>query len=142
MYLQLWSHLLPRLEIPISNITFSITKLRNYSLDVDFNQCVPIIHFPRFEGWSLTSLCLLSVSLFSKAFSFSTSFRSFPLANYIWKSKVQLRVKTFAWLVANMKVNTNDIAKALRSTWCVMWEEWRINGSSLFLFLSSIDIME
>ena len=54
----------------------------------------------------------------------------FSLANFIWKSKVLSKVKTFAWLVANKKVNPNDMKqmrrpyKALSPNYCILY-----NGS-------------
>lgn len=35
--------------------------------------------------------------------------QSFPLANFLWKSKASLKVKAFVWLVATIKVNSNDL---------------------------------
>ena len=59
-------------------------------------------------------------------FTKSEEWISFPLANFIWKSKAAPKVRAFARLVANKRVNTNDllpqrmIYKALKPKQCVI----------------------
>ena len=50
----------------------------------------------------------------------------FSPTNFIWKLKASSKVKAFAWLVANKKVNTDDVLKvrgsfkALSPNYCTL----------------------
>lgn len=100
-------------------------KIRNLLSFVDSNLCIFIIHFPGYKS-SLTPSGPFSNSSFVKVISVSANLISFPPTNFNQKSKASLKVKAFAWLVANMKVNSNDFLykrrshKDLRPKWCIM----------------------
>ena len=57
--------------------------------------------------------------IYSKVFLCSLVQSFWPVrfvpTNFAWKSQVPLRIKSFAWLVAHKKVNTNDMLQLKRS---------------------------
>ena len=69
---------------------------------------------PHARAWSSTSLGLFSIKTFFMVLSTMLDIVPFSLANFIWKSKVPSKVKTFTWLVAYKKVNTNNILQLRR----------------------------
>ena len=76
--------------------------------------------------WPLSSSGLFSVKSFFLALSQSSgSSQNFP-SKFVWNSQVPFKVKSFVWLVAHKKVNTNDMLqvrrpyKALSPDICIM----------------------
>ena len=66
------------------------------------------------RSWSLSSLGLFIVKSFFLALSqFSGSSPVFP-TNFVWNSQVPFKGKSFGWLVAHKKVNTNDLLQLRR----------------------------
>ena len=64
---------------------------------------------PDARFWPLSSSGLFSVkSLFLALSQFSRSPQVFP-SKFVWNSQVPIKVKSFVWLVAHKKVNTNDM---------------------------------
>ena len=61
-----------------------------------------------YANWFLTSLQSFLVNSFNAIFE-STNSVPFILVNFIWKPKAPSKVEAFLWLVANKKVNTNDL---------------------------------
>ena len=67
------------------------------------------------RSWSLSSSGLFTVKSFFLALSqFSGSSSFFP-TKFVWNSQVPFTVKSFVWLVAHKKVNTNDLLQLRRS---------------------------
>ena len=66
------------------------------------------------RSWSLSSSGLFTVKSFFLALSqFSDSSPVFPI-KFVWNSQVPFKVKSFVWLVAHKKVNTNDLLQLRR----------------------------
>ena len=67
------------------------------------------------RSWSLSSSGLFTVKSFFLALShlFDSSL-AFP-TNFVWKSQVPFKIKSFVWLMAHKKVNTNDLLQLRRS---------------------------
>ena len=66
------------------------------------------------RSWSLSSSGLFTVKSFFLALSqFSGSTSVFP-TKFVWNSQVPFKVKSFVWLVAHKKVNTNDLLQLRR----------------------------
>ena len=64
---------------------------------------------PDARAWSLSFLGLFTIKSFLLVLSrLSNSSPAFP-TNFVWKSLVSLKVKSFVWLVVHKKVNTNDM---------------------------------
>nr|CAN83685.1 hypothetical protein VITISV_003813 [Vitis vinifera] len=81
---------------------------------------------PNARFWPLSSSGLFSVKSFFLALSqFSGSPQAF-LSKFVWNSQVPFKVKSFVWLVAHKKVNTNDMLqvripyKALSLDICIL----------------------
>ena len=69
---------------------------------------------PDARSWSLSSSGLFTVKSFFFALSqCSGSPPVFP-TKCVWKSQVPFKVKSFIWLVAHKKVNTNDLLQLRR----------------------------
>ena len=92
--------------------------------------------------WPLSSSGLFSVKSFFLALSqFSGSPQVFP-SKFIWKSQVPFKVKSFVWLVAHKKVNTNDMPqlrrlyKALNPDICILCMKHGESADHLFLHCS------
>ena len=67
------------------------------------------------RSWYLSSWGLFIVKSFFLALSqFSGSSLIFP-TKFVWNSQVPFKVKSFVWLVAHKKVNTNDLLQLRRS---------------------------
>ena len=66
------------------------------------------------QARSLSSSGLFTIKSFSLAMSNYSNPTLFLLGNFLWKSKAPSKVKTFAWLVAHRKVNTNDMLQLKR----------------------------
>ncbi|WJZ98571.1 hypothetical protein VitviT2T_017085 [Vitis vinifera] len=66
------------------------------------------------RSWSLSSLGLFTVKSFFLALS--QCFGSPPVfpTKFVWKSQVSFKVKSFVWLVAHKKVNTDDFLQLRR----------------------------
>ena len=66
------------------------------------------------RSWSISSSGLFTVKSFFPALShFSDSSPVFP-TKFVWNSQVPFKVKSFVWLVAHKKVNTNDLLQLRR----------------------------
>ena len=92
--------------------------------------------------WPLSSLGLFSVKFFFLTLSqFFCSPQVFP-SKLVWKSQVPFKVKSFVWLVAHKKVNTNDMLqlrrpyKALSLDICIMCMKHVESTDHLFLHCS------
>ena len=66
------------------------------------------------RSWSLSSSGLFTIKSFFLALShlFDSSL-AFP-TNFVWKSQVPFKIKSFVWLVTHKKVNTNDLLQLRR----------------------------
>ncbi|KAJ9703126.1 hypothetical protein PVL29_004763 [Vitis rotundifolia] len=92
--------------------------------------------------WPLSSSGLFSVKSFFLALSQSSgSPQNFP-SKFVWKSQVPFKVKSFVWLVAHKKVNTNDMLqvrrpyKALSPDICILCMKHGESADHLFLHCS------
>ena len=97
---------------------------------------------PNAKFWPLSSSRLFSVKSFFLTLSqFSGSPQVF-LSKFIWKSQVPFKVKSFVWLVAHKKVNTNDMLqlrrpyKALSPDICILYMKHGESANHLFLHCS------
>ncbi|RVX05720.1 Transposon TX1 uncharacterized 149 kDa protein [Vitis vinifera] len=97
---------------------------------------------PDVRLWSLSSLGLFSVKSFFLALSQSSgSPQNFP-SKFVWNSQVPFKVKSFVWLVAHKKVNTNDMLqvrrpyKALSPDICILCMKHGELADHLFLHCS------
>ena len=69
---------------------------------------------PDMRSWSLSPLGFFTVKYFFLALSqYSESPLVFP-TKFVWNSQVPFKVKSFVWLVAHKKVNTNDLLQLRR----------------------------
>ena len=69
---------------------------------------------PDARFWPLSSSGLFSVKSFFLALSQSSgSSQNFP-SKFVWNSQVPFKMKSFVWLVAHKKVNTNDMLQVRR----------------------------
>ncbi|RVX22974.1 Sister chromatid cohesion protein SCC4 [Vitis vinifera] len=69
---------------------------------------------PDKRSWSLSSSGLFTVKSFFLALSqYSVSPPIFP-TKFVWNAQVPFKVKSFVWLVAHKKVNTNDLLQLRR----------------------------
>ena len=69
---------------------------------------------PDTRFWPLSSSELFSVKSFFLTLSqFSGSPQIFP-SKFVWNSQVPFKMKSFIWLVAHKKVNTNDMLQVRR----------------------------
>ncbi|RVW98432.1 Cation-chloride cotransporter 1 [Vitis vinifera] len=66
------------------------------------------------RSWSLLSSGLFTVKSFFTALSQTLDSSPFFPSKFVWKSQVPFKVKTFVWLVAHKKVNTNDLLQLRR----------------------------
>ena len=64
---------------------------------------------PSTIAWSLSSSNLFTIKFFFLVLSNHFGLVPFPSTNFVWKSQVPFKVKSFPWLVAHKKVNTNDM---------------------------------
>ncbi|RVX04307.1 Beta-arabinofuranosyltransferase RAY1 [Vitis vinifera] len=92
--------------------------------------------------WPLSSSGLFSVKSFFLALSQSSgSPQNFP-SKFVWNSQVPFKVKSFVWLVAHKKVNTNDMLqvrrpyKALSPDICILCMKHGESADHLFLYCS------
>ncbi|WJZ82747.1 hypothetical protein VitviT2T_002478 [Vitis vinifera] len=92
--------------------------------------------------WSLSFSGLFSVKSFFLALSqFSGSPQVFS-SKFVWKSQVPFKVKSFIWLVAHKKVNTNDMLqlrrpyKTLSPDICILCMKHGESADHLFLHCS------
>ncbi|RVW93866.1 Transposon TX1 uncharacterized 149 kDa protein [Vitis vinifera] len=92
--------------------------------------------------WPLSSSGLFSVKSFFLALSQSSgSSQNFP-SKFVWNSQVPFKVKSFVWLVAHKKVNTNDMLqvrrpyKALSPDICILCMKHGESADHLFLHCS------
>ncbi|RVW35166.1 putative ribonuclease H protein [Vitis vinifera] len=69
---------------------------------------------PDKRSWSLSPSGLFTVkSFFLTLFQYSESPPIFP-TKFVWNAQVPFKVKSFVWLVAHKKVNTNDLLQLRR----------------------------
>ncbi|RVW96954.1 DNA-directed RNA polymerase III subunit 2 [Vitis vinifera] len=69
---------------------------------------------PDKRSWSISPLGLFTVKSFFLALSqYSESPPVFP-TKFVWNSQVPFKVKSFVWLVAHKKLNTNDLLQLRR----------------------------
>ena len=61
------------------------------------------------RSWYLSSSGLFTVKSFFLALSQCYGSSPIFLTKFIWNSQVPFKVKSFVWLVAHKKVNTNDL---------------------------------
>ena len=61
------------------------------------------------RSWSLSSSELFTVKSFFLALSQILDFSPRFPTKFVWNSQVPFKVKSFVWLVAHKKVNTNDL---------------------------------
>ena len=74
---------------------------------------------PDVRSWSLSLLGLFTIKSFFLALSQYSGFPPVFPTKFVWNSQVPFKVKSFVWLVAHKKVNTNDllqVEKTLQST--------------------------
>ncbi|RVW16209.1 Transposon TX1 uncharacterized 149 kDa protein [Vitis vinifera] len=97
---------------------------------------------PDAKLWPLSSSGLFSVKSFFLALSQSSgSSQNFP-SKFVWNSQVPFKVKSFVWLVAHKKVNTNDMLqvrrpyKALSPDICILCMKHGESADHLFLHCS------
>ena len=103
-------HLLEVARLLMSNS--EIEDLEGLMQSLDGLHLSPSVPDARF--WSLSSSGLFSINSFFLALSqFSRSPQVFP-SKFIWNSQVPFKVKSFVWLVAHKKVNTNDMLQTRR----------------------------
>ncbi|RVW96070.1 Transposon TX1 uncharacterized 149 kDa protein [Vitis vinifera] len=70
--------------------------------------------FPDKRSWSLSPSGLFTIKSFFLALSqYSESPPVFP-TKFVWNAQVPFKVKSFVWLVAHKKVNTNDLLQLRR----------------------------
>ena len=119
----------------MKNQTISVVLGNSFPFSWNFNFCpilidieiellerlmssLNLVHLSPFavdsQAWSLSSSGLYIVKSFLLAMSNYSNPTLFLLGNFLWKSKGPLKVKTFAWLVAHRKVNTNDMLQLKR----------------------------
>ena len=117
-----------------------IEELEGLMRSLDGLHLSPSVLDARF--WPLSSLGLFSVKFFFLTLSqFSGSPQVF-LSKFIWKSQVPFKVKSFVWLVAHKKVNTNDMLqlkrpyKALSPDICILCRKHGESADHLFLCCS------
>ena len=78
------------------------------------------------RGWSLSSTGLFTVKSFLLALSLPPTPLLFHPTKFLWISKAPSKVRTFSWLVAHRKVNTNDLLqlrrpyRSLNPLWCIL----------------------
>ena len=86
---------------------FEIEDLEGLMRSLDRLHISPSV--PDKRSWSLSPLGLFTVKSFFLALSqYSESPLVFP-TKFVWNSQVPFKVKSFFWLVAHKKVNTNDL---------------------------------
>ena len=67
------------------------------------------------RAWSLSSLGLFTIKSFFSVLSNHIDPTPSFLVDFVWKSQAPFKVKSFVWLVALKKVNTNDMLQLRRS---------------------------
>ena len=117
-----------------------IEDLEGLMRSLDGLHLSPSVSDARF--WPLSSSRLFSVKSFFLTLSqFSGSPQVFP-SKFVWKSQVPFKVKSFVWLVAHKKVNTNDMLqlkrpyKALSPDICILCMKHGESADHLFLHCS------
>ena len=70
---------------------------------------------PDARVWSLSYSSLFTVKSFYLALSNHANPAPLFCTNFVWKSQVSFKVKSFACLVAHKNVNTNDMLQLRRS---------------------------
>ncbi|KAJ9685201.1 hypothetical protein PVL29_017293 [Vitis rotundifolia] len=145
-------------NVPISSI---LGSSRPFSWNFDFRRNLSDIEIEDLEGlmrsldglhlspsvpdarfWLVSSSGFFSVKSFFLALShFSGSPQIFP-SKFVWKSQVPFKVRSFVWLVAHKKVNSNDMLqlrrpyKALSPDICFLYMKQRESVDHLFLHCS------
>ena len=65
-------------------------------------------------SWSLSSSRLFTIKSFFLALSQYSGFPPVFPTKFVWNSQVPFKVKSFVWLLAHKKVNTNDLLQMRR----------------------------
>ncbi|RVW98459.1 hypothetical protein CK203_026896 [Vitis vinifera] len=97
---------------------------------------------PDKRSWSLSSSELFTVKSFFLALSQISGLPSVFPTKLVWNSQVPFKIKSFVWLVAHKKVNTNDMLqlrrpyKALSPDICMLCMEQGETVDHLFLHCS------
>ncbi|WKA00162.1 hypothetical protein VitviT2T_018548 [Vitis vinifera] len=97
---------------------------------------------PDARTWSLSSSGLFTVKYFFLALSHCSDSPPIFLTKFVWNSQVPFKVKSFVWLVAHKKVNTNDLLqlrrphKALSPDICKLCMRHGESADHLFLHCS------
>ncbi|KAJ9678262.1 hypothetical protein PVL29_022997 [Vitis rotundifolia] len=117
-----------------------IEDLETLMRSLDGLHLSPSVSDARF--WLLSSSGIFSVKSFFLALSqFSGSPQVFP-SKFVWKSQVPFKMRSFVWLVAHKKVNSNDMLqlrrpyKALNPDICVLCMKHGESVDHLFLHCS------
>ena len=66
------------------------------------------------RSWSLSSSGLFTVKSFFIALSEMPDLSPLFSTKFVWNSQIPFKVKSFVWLVAHKKVNTNDLLQLRR----------------------------
>ena len=69
---------------------------------------------PDMRSWSLSPSGLFTVKSFFLALSKFSGLPSVFPTKLVWNSQVPFKIKSFVWLVAHKKVNTNDLLQLRR----------------------------
>ncbi|RVW91479.1 Transposon TX1 uncharacterized 149 kDa protein [Vitis vinifera] len=119
---------------------YEIEDLEGLMRSLDDLYLSPLV--PDARLWPLSSSGLFSVKSFFLALSQSSgSPQNFP-SKFVWNSQVPFKVKSFVWLVAHKKVNTNDMLqvrrpyKALSPDICILCMKYGESADHLFLHCS------
>ena len=96
-----------------SNLSdFEIEDLEGLMWSLDGLHLSPSVSYAR--SWSLSSSGLFTVKFFFLALSHCPDSPSVFPTKFVWNSQVPFKVKSFIWLVAHKKVNTNDLLQLRR----------------------------
>ena len=91
------------------------------------------------RSWSLSSSGLFTIKSFFIAFSQMSDLSPLFSTKFVWNSQVPFNVKSFVWLEAHKKVNTNDLLqlrtpyKALSPDICKLCMKHGESAAHLFL---------
>ncbi|RVW55296.1 putative ribonuclease H protein [Vitis vinifera] len=109
-----WSHRCPWKALHLSSKSFPslLEDLESLMRSLDRLHISPSV--PDKRSWSISPSGLFTVKSFFLALSqYSESPPVFP-TKFVWNSQVPFKVKSFVWLVAHKKLNTNDLLQLRR----------------------------
>ena len=96
-----------------SNLSdFEIEDLESLMWSFDWLHLSPSVLDAR--SWYLSSSGLFTVKSFFLPLSHLSNLSPVFPTNFVWNSQVSFKVKSFVWLVAHKKVNTNDLLQLRR----------------------------